>query len=119
MVTDEKKILTSPVFTLGMMPSTGNNPYQVLYRAETGFPNYKLDMEENIWIHTAFEPIQIKNSSTTIPAYHFQFPFHIADNIREPYPPNPEIESLKHLIPLLSARKVHVNDSLYSCGRPD
>lgn len=116
-LTEDKEMLTSSSFHLGMLPTNPIDRYQYLYRASNGFPNYTLDISDNISIHTPFYPLEVSRGDSTVSTYHFRFPFGLDDNIRRfghYTPAHPEIAYLKHLLPLLSGRKVSVNDKPFT-----
>lgn len=116
-LTEDEEMLTSPPFHLGMLPTNPSDRYQYLYRASNGFPNYTLDISDNIFIHTPFYPLKVSRGDSTLPTYYFRFPWGLDDNIwRFGYytPTHPEIAYLKHLLPLLSARNVAINDTPFT-----
>jgi hypothetical protein len=97
-----------------MIESNETLPYQRLYRDSTGFPNYKLDANNDIFIQTPFLPILSTDSSNiNIPTYHFHYfhGFEISSQQRG-YPSHPENEYTRHFISLVSKKKVSVNGKL-------
>lgn len=116
-LTEDEEMLTSSPFHLGMLPTNSRDRYLYLYRASNGFPNYTLDISDNIFIHTPFYPLEVRKGDSTLPTYYFRFPWGLDDNIRRFVhytPTHPEIAYLKHILPLLSARNVEINDTPFT-----
>lgn len=109
-VTAEKAIITSREITLGMLPSTSPNPYQILYREGLGFANYRLDAQDDIHITTPYLPLKT-DEGTEI--YHFQY-FSGLNYDFSTRNRHPEEAYTSHFIPLVSARKVSVNGKPFS-----
>lgn len=112
-VTDDKVIINSTIFSLGMLPADKNNPYQKLYRESTGFPYYRLDKSDNIYITTPFNPVYPDPNNTNVKTYHFEYFWGISDNMANDSP-HPENDYTKHFITLVSTKKMTINGTPYS-----
>jgi hypothetical protein len=115
-VTSDQKIISSREFYLGMITPNAASPYQILYRDSLGFPRYTLDQNDDIFIETPFLPIMSADSTNRNQATHHLRYFDSQDYDYRPmgYPTDPEDPYTQHFIPLVSKRKVYINEEPYT-----
>lgn len=117
LVTSKREIIASREFYLGMLtPPNLRSPYQILYRDSLGFPNYILDVNDDIFIQTPFLPFTSTDSLNSNKQIHCFRYFDSQDFDYKPifYSNDPEDTNTQRFIPLVSKSKVYINGERFN-----
>lgn len=112
-LSDDAQTLTSQPFTLGMVDSNPDNPYQILFRDTTLIPHFKLDYYGDIYIQTACNPIVEIEGEKSVPVYHFNYFDALTEN-RSFGEHDPEDRYTTEFNAAVRSKKLYINNKAYT-----